>query len=190
MVIQNERGSLLIPFLLLTVIVAISGFGIWGMLRHYRLQVERQLRLDECVGKKAKELESLLHTLTQSNTRMKWVRRSAVLSVLAPEALEVIQAELNLELALQEGLRLKWIAEGGAAVLGHSCEGLRIIPARYPLLSWTRLPPDAIGPQAFTWEDSKPKFNLLFVSAPFRSAAQVQGDPGENKWFARWTDFY
>ncbi|MFL5814417.1 MAG: hypothetical protein ACJ763_12630, partial [Bdellovibrionia bacterium] len=102
MVVQNERGSLLIPFLLLTTLLAFFGFGIWGVMRSWKKQAELQLTLDACVGKKAHELKSLLNHLTQSNTRMIWVRRSALAAAfLSPEALTAIRAELEVELALQ-----------------------------------------------------------------------------------------
>lgn len=196
MVIQNERGSLLIPFLLLTTIVSVTGFGIWGVMRSWKKQAEIQLKLDQCVGKKAKELQSLLGTLESSNQRMIWARRSAAAAVvLAPEALEAIRAELMIELALQEGIRLKWQGEGIAAVLGKNCDELRVLPIRYPLLEWSRLPPDAIGPQAFEWVAPHPEFNLLFKSSSHLSAATVSGGAkekanGKNRWLARWASLY
>jgi hypothetical protein len=198
MVIHNERGAFLIPLLLLTTLVAVTGFGIWGVMRSWKKQAEIQLRLDECVGKKALELRSMLGTLTSSNTRMKWIRRSAaVAAFLSPEALEAIQAELIAEVALQEGLRLKWRAEGVTAALGRSCNGLRVLPIRYPVLEWARLPPDPIGPQAFEWPESPqdPSFFILLSSSNHQSAAQVERSkdgPQKNaknikdRWAARW----
>jgi hypothetical protein len=192
MVAQNERGSLLIPFLLMTTIFAISGFGVWGLMRSWKAQAETQLRLDECVGKKAQDLKAILSQLTQSNTRMIWVRRSALAAAfLAPDALAAIRAELAIELALQEGLRLKWQGEGAAAALGRSCEGLRVLPIRYPLLEWSRLPPDFIGPQAFEWIEPDPEFTLLFSASKHWSSAKVQDEKtGKNHWIARWADLY
>lgn len=196
MVIQNERGSLLIPFLLLTAIVSVTGFGIWGVMRSWKKQAELQLKLDKCVGQKAKELQSMLGTLESSNKRMIWVRRSAAAAiVLAPEALEAIRAELMVELALQEGLRIKWQSEGVAAALGKNCDKLRVLPIRYPLLEWNRLPPDAIGPQAFEWVTPHPEFNLLFKSSSHLSAARVsegakENANGKNRWLARWASLY
>jgi hypothetical protein len=185
---RNDQGALLIPLLLLTMIVAVSGFGIWGLLRSTRKQTEIQLRLDECVGRKAQELKSLLKTLTASNTRMKWVRRSAVVALLAPDALEAIQAELEIELALQEGLRLKWQAQSLVAVAGKACPQVQALALRYPLLNWNRLPPDAIGPQAFEWEEPSPEFDFLFVASPHQSAATVKGALNEkDRWIAEWT---
>jgi hypothetical protein len=195
MVVRNERGSLLIPFLLLTTILAFSGFGVWGVMRSWRKQAELQLTLDACVGKRAQELKSLLTQLTQSNTRMVWVRRSALAAVfLSPEALSAIRAELEVELVLQEGLRLKWQGEGAAAALGRSCEGLRVLPIRYPLLEWSRLPPDFIGPQAFEWDEPDPEFTLLFSASRHWSSARVAKVKNEqiskNHWIARWADLH
>lgn len=192
MVVRNERGSLIVPFLLFTTIVAFTGFGIWGLMRSWKKQAEIQLQLDECVGRKAQELQSLLTLLTQSNTRMIWARRSALAAaLLSPDALAAIQAELSIELTVQEGLKLKWQAEGAAAALGRSCEGLRILPIRYPILGWNRLPPDFIGPQAFDWDDPNPEFTLLFSASKHESSAKVKDEKeGKNHWIARWAGLY
>ncbi len=188
MVTRNENGALTVPLLLLTAIVAFTGFGIWGLLRSWEKQAEIQLKLDQCVGQKAKELQSVLKTLTSSNTRMVWVRRSAAAAiVLAPEALEAIRAELEIEVALQEGLRLKWRGERVAIALGRTCEGLRVLPLQYPVLEWNRLPPDAIGPQAFEWLKPDPEFSLLFSMSSHFSGAKVKEDQnGKNHWLAQW----
>lgn len=192
MVVRNERGSLLIPFLLLTAIVAFSGFGIWGVMRSWKKQAETQLRLDECVGRKAQELKSLLTQLTQSNTRMIWARRAALAAaVLSPDALAAIRAELEIELTLQEALRLKWRGEGVVSALRSSCEGLRVLPIRFPLLEWSRLPPDFIGPQAFEWMEPDPEFTLLFSASRHESSAKVKNEQiGKNHWIARWAGLY
>lgn len=194
MVTRNERGALLIPLLLLTAIVAVTGFGIWGMMRSWKKQAELQLKLDKCVGLKAKELQSMLGKLESSNKRMVWARRAAAAALalspvtpVAPVALEAIQAELMIELALQEGLRLKWGGEGLAAVIGKTCDGLRVFPIRYPLLEWNRAPPDEIGPQAFEWDKPDPEFSLLFKSSNHLSGAKVKEEKnGKDHWVARW----
>ncbi|MFL5813230.1 MAG: hypothetical protein ACJ763_06605, partial [Bdellovibrionia bacterium] len=86
---------------------------------------------------------------------------------------------------------LKWQGEGAAAALGRSCEGLRVLPIRYPLLGWSRLPPDFIGPQAFDWNEPDPEFTLLFSASKHWSSAKVKNEQiGKNHWIARWADLH
>jgi hypothetical protein len=191
MVIRDQKGALLIPLLLLTGIVAFTGFGIWGLMRSWSKQTEAQLLLDQCVGKKAFELKGMLETLTQSNQRMIWVRRSAVVAaLLSPEALEAIQLELQIERTLQEGLRLKWRASRAMAAVKNPCSATKALPTWLPDLDWNRLPADMIGEQAFEWSTPHPEFYFLISSKSIlshRSAARVkESENGKNHWIAQW----
>lgn len=185
---RNNRGAVSVPCAFGLVVVMIAGWGIWGVLRHWRFQAETQLRLDRCITEKVRSMKRTLALLESSNTRMKWERRATVVTVFAPPAEETRRVILEGELAFQELLYLKWQAERVAWLAGRACadsaRGDR--PLWMSGLSWERLPPDALGPQPYRWTEEKPEFRIRIRNSPRSSNARIaMGE--KNEWKAEWT---
>jgi hypothetical protein len=184
----DREGALSIPLMLLLSSAVFASLGTWGLLRHWRHLVEDQLRLDHCVAEKAVELKDLLGKANASNQRMIKIRQAAAPAAAAPGALSAIQAELNLEVALQEALRIKWETERIKWFLPGACGDRDDVTLSMPGLDWRRDPPDAIGPQPYHWSTSSPRFYLEIQDQRRAAAAQVAQKTGgtHDNWKARW----
>ncbi|MDR3607346.1 MAG: hypothetical protein P4M08_08195 [Oligoflexia bacterium] len=192
-ILKEERGGISPLCAGLLLILSFAGFGTWGLLRAWRFQVETQFRLDHRVAREALSLQRGLRTAEASNQRMTAIRAAAAASsVLAPQVLAAIRAELEVEYVLQEGLRIKWEAEQARWMLDFG--------SRMALAEWERLPEDEIGPQPYTWKTSE--FVVETRSGSRSAAAKIsnEGAGGEgdefnaqtesSDWHAEWTNFH
>lgn len=175
----NDQTGAITPLCMgLFIVLALAGFGIWGLLRTWRLNVESQFRLDHQVAREALSIKRSISLAEGSNQRMQVIRASTVGAALTPYTLAAVRAELEVEKFFQEGIRLQWEAEQ--------------FLWKMKIASWQRLPDDAIGAQPFTWSDRT--FRLEARSGARAAAAEISGDLNVEtemqEWHAQWTNFY
>ncbi len=173
----DDRGALSLPMAIALMAIAIAGMGIWGLLRHWRHQVELQLRLDRCVGKTALDLKRSLLAIEGENAEIRRIRIALLALTLEPPAKAALESALlvevgrqETELALWEGRRLAWLARRG-------CDGRGDSPVPLPGQSWQRDPPDVNGPQPLRWTlGVGKKLHIELVHLPRAAAAEVTGN--------------
>jgi hypothetical protein len=188
----NQNGSLQVWLLLTLGVVCISGFGLWGVMRHWRFVVETQLRLNQCVGTTAQEFRSSLNKIDASNLRIKALRVSMGAAQAQPALAPPIQAALQLEVIHQNSLlalwkvrAVRWLAERGCRKSGDWGWPL-------PTLNYFRTPPDALGPQELQWRGVMPEeFQFQARHSPRFSAAVVRKESHafqvQSSWKAFWS---
>jgi hypothetical protein len=185
--IQDESGILHIPMALMTVLFFVTGLGLWGVLHHWKSLAQTQLRLDRCTGETALELKMKLQTIASANEQMKVLRVSEAAAV-TPQATAAFQLAIEAEVLRQEKARadwsvnrMSWTAQSGCG--GHGDSGFPL-----PDLSWTREPPDALGPQPLNLDELPKAFRIQLNHQPRASAAEVSsGNPYDRtSWHARW----
>jgi hypothetical protein len=192
----GEKGAMAIPIILAIFAIVGAGFGVWGLLRHWKSLVETQLRLDRCVAEKAVSLKSTLLTLEEENIAIEAARAAVVAGRLSPATAAATQAALalvfeqqELTLASWEITRLKWLTQRG-------CDGKGDIPFPLPSIPMSRLPEDAIGPNVLRWDVSPDSVDLKIYLAhrPRAAAAEVKRANGSSQsflgtedWQASWS---
>jgi hypothetical protein len=146
-------GVFHIFLMLITFILVSTGFGIWGVMKQWRILVQTQIRLDRCVGDTALELRNHLNSLVSINQRIFFLRQAIGLAKLEPWLIPPLEAELYIVVGKQEWMRnswkireLKWIA-----VQGCSFEKEKNLAVPLPDLPFARDLPDDKGPQALRW---------------------------------------
>jgi hypothetical protein len=196
--VKNSRGAITPLCAGLCIVLALAGFGIWGLLRAWRFQVESQFRLDHQVAQEALSLKSSIQLAEASNQRMTLIRDTALAgaAALTPGALAAVRAELEVERVFQEGLRIQWEAEQATWIIAHPGAQMR-------LGSWQRLPEDELGAQPYSWSDAD--FVLETRSGARAAAArilQTDSSTGDNnddsvatslshsEWHAEWASFH
>jgi hypothetical protein len=168
--ILNDSGALGIFLAFFIVVMAIGGFGVWGLMHRWSQAMALQLRLDRCVGEKAREMRILLRIAEASNFQMKALRVGEVAEFIFDGGAGS-KAALTAELAVQEALLIKWNIARGAWVLracGERGDGGPPLPA----MSWNREPPDELGPQPFTWSNMD-RLHFQAKNGPRVSAAEL-----------------
>lgn len=170
---RSTEGSLSLPLLLAIFTLTMSGFGVWGILRHWRFLVETQLRLNECVGVRSQDFKQTLISLASDNRKIRVLRGAIQLATLRPDLIPPLEVALNSVVAKQELSRFQWKAKQAQWLLKQGC-GHRGDKA-YPLpdLQFTRDPPDTTGPQAIHWMGEMPSQFLIQLSHSPRHAAAV-----------------
>ncbi len=207
--LRNHQGSLHLPILVLILTLTFGGFGTWGFLRHWRLLVEIQLRLDQCVGLKAKALRNTLNSLASTNRKIHSLR-TAIQWNPDPRLTPLLQAALVFAAGQQEASKLQWTLQQGQWLLARGCGKRGDSAFALPPLQLTRPAPDWIGPQPLQWPRTVPKtFHVQANHPPRYAAAQVaNADPpprdlqepqkeslhvvensdfDQNHWIALWT---
>lgn len=207
--IRRMQGSAHLIFVVLTVIMALAGFGSWGVFRHWRFLVEHQLRLNRCVGQVAHQLRDVLNEIESLNRRIENLRLAISAAKLYPPTVPPLQATLTIVVAYQESIRFRWALNQAQWLVQRGC-GNRGDSARpLPSLEYQREPPDDLGPQTLSWVGKKP--DQFFIQADHKnrhSAATVDSGEtgndflsfknfpiGQNQWKTSWakprrTNFY
>jgi hypothetical protein len=184
---NDEAGVLHIPMALVTVLFFVTGMGLWGLLHHWKSLAQTQLRLDRCTGETALELKMKLQTISSANEQMKVLRASEAASP-SPQATAALQLAIEAEVLRQEKARADWAVDrmSWSAVGGCSSHGDSGSPL--PDLSWTREPPDALGPQPLNLDELPKAFRIQLNHQPRASAAEVSsGNPYDRtSWHCRW----
>jgi hypothetical protein len=183
---HDQKGAVAPLCVGLLIVLALAGFGTWGLLRAWRFKVETQFRLDHRVAQEALALKQSIAVVESSNQRMTMIRETALTGsvVLNAAAMAAIRAELEVEKILQEGIRLKWEATQAEWLLTQPGSSMK-------LADWTRLPDDELGAQPFNWSDAD--FELETRSGSRKAAAKISGDRTNetpaHEWHAEWTNF-
>ena len=184
-----------IPIILGILVTASAGFGVWGMLRHWKGLMETQLRLDRCVAEKAMNLKSTLSSLEQQNTAIEIARASVVAAQLIPGASEEAEAALAILIERQDATMQSWELARITWLARRGCGGMSDLPRALPAIPLTRLPPDVIGPNVLKWTEPPElaRFQIQLGHRPRAAAAEVIKSDGEfqntdhaSNWQARW----
>ncbi len=188
--LRNPRGSLSLALLFVLSLLLVTGLGIWGFARHWRILAEIQLSIDRCVGRKALELSETQDGIIAANREILALRISRGAATLLPAAIPAIEAALAAEvlrqtiaLAVWEARRVEWLMRGG-------CSGARGLAMPLPSLSWVRDPPDALGPGVLRWTGAENAvFRLKLHHSPRVAAAWVYAEGGSSNgnWKTSWT---
>jgi len=198
---KDIEGALSLVLATVLVLISMTGFGFWGLMRDWRRQVELQLRLNRCVGKTAQVLRDYLNTIAALNSEIERVRSEI-------KALEEIGAETSLnanivtlgqELAQsvlkQEEERVRWEERTGQ--VGCSRMMIPSLPKIEPEVRIHRPPADHVGPQPLVWAGQIPQSFQIQFSHQFRdsmvrnSMATVTGGSLERQFNTRlWTSFW
>jgi hypothetical protein len=186
----DTDGAFYIPLLLITSIMVIGGFGILGLMRHWRFLAETQLRLNQCVGQVALDFKDTLNTIHLSNQRIEEIRAAIVAAHLEPSLIPPLRVALEAQVVQQDAQRIHWKIKSFSWMKNQGCGAKGDIASPLPVLQFERAPPDTIGPQALYWIPEIPSFFLIQVgNRPRWAAAMVKGsfDVSDNPWSAVWT---
>lgn len=176
------QGSLQIPLLLAMFMIVMSGFGIWGFLRHWRFLMETQLRIDKCVGIAARDYRDVLNSVMAHNNQVHLLRAAILAAELSPELIAPLKVALAIVVAKQEFIRARWQVRRGRWLLTRGCGGSGDWALPLPALEFVRDAPDTTGPQALHWPGEFPaEFHLQIKHFPRYGAAQVEGGCLETK---------
>ncbi len=148
---KNSEGSLQVTLLLILMITVMTGFGLLGLMRHWRFVVERQLRLNRCVAEVALDLRSLLNEIFQLNDRIQEIRAAILAAALDPPLIPPLRAAAEVLVQRQNYLLLKWKGRSGIWILQRGCGEKGDWAPPLPNLQFERLPPDTLGPQILRW---------------------------------------
>lgn len=188
---KGQAGSLNIPLALALLALAMASLGTWELLHRWRTLAVLQLRLDSCVGRTAADARDDLSRVGKSNQRMEAVR-AAIALVPVPHLRAALDAELAAEMALQEGIRLRWDARAAGWLLRRGCDGRNDLPMPLPLFPYDRQPPDSLGPRPSRWGDPRDReLVILLRHSPRVARARVEPENGkeignESSWKATW----
>ena len=173
-------GSLQVPLLMAILVVTLSGFGVWGYLRHWRFLVQTQLRLDQCIGKAALEFKDKLNTLIQLNGQMVALRAAvAVAEVSEPAAVPPLKLALGILVHQQDGMIALWRLKKLQWLTSRGC-GRSDFPLPLPDFEYLRGPPDSLGPQVLSWRGEMPSsFHFQINHSPRAAAARVRRSSNE-----------
>jgi hypothetical protein len=176
--LTSQSGALQLVFLVSLLVLLTAGLGIASFAKYWRLLMETQLRLDRCVGEKARELSEILNSIEKSNRRICELRNSQ--QDLEPESRTEFQVHIQSEVGNQQGMILKWRRKQAKWKKAKGCgqRGDQALPLRS--LSWTRDPPDLYGAQSLRWEGSMPHEVLVQLNhVPRAAAAMVRRVTGD-----------
>ena len=189
----QQDGIFHIPLVLFTLILALTGFGLWGSMQGWRNKVGIQLRLNQCVGEAALELRDCLDSIAGNNHRMHVTRAAIATAILAqPEAVPGLQSLLQVLKASQEVQRYRWRMRQIQWGVRRGCGG-GDLPYPLPGIKVFRPPPDPLGESPLEWDEQKSQsFYLQLIHLPRISTARVEGGSIGNlleskKWKASWS---
>ena len=183
---RHPSGVLHVPMLLLLLALVTAGFGVWGLLRHWRHLVELQLRLDQCVGSSSMEMKRTLTRVGQLNDRMQTLR-AALLVPLHPAQQALLRALLETSYLEQEWEEGRWLWRRVSWRVRRGCDNGGDLPKLYPAYPWRRDPPDSLGHRPLVWNDADVSEFLQdgLVSGPALGAlvfgGNVSGQHEQNK---------
>jgi hypothetical protein len=196
----DQGGALHVVMMIALMELAGAGFGVWGLLRHWRGLTETQLRLDRCVGKSALELKHTLVQIEEGNTTIRVLRAAVAVATPLGHGAEP-RALLEVAVRGQDLLLVRWQARRAEWLARRGCGEGRDLPYPLPSMSWVRPPEDLIGPQALSWEPGVPRsLRVQLVHLPRAAAARVEAQPlagdakvigklgfnGKTNWKASW----
>lgn len=191
-VIQNERGVLHVPMALLSLILVITGLGLWGLVHHWKTLAATQLRIDRCTGETALDLKYKLSSIVSANQHIQELRiAEAAALLLQPDVAEALQVAAYAEFTRQEAIRTEWSVKELKWTAQNGC-GKGDISSLLPPITWKRGPSDELGPQPIDVADLKHSYRFEIVHRPRASAAEVIPEGEKNgilktpKWRARW----
>jgi hypothetical protein len=186
----NERGVLHVPLGLLATLMVLTGLGVWGLLHHWKHLTQTQLRLDRCTGETALDLRSKLQGIASANRQMKELRaaEAAALLALQPEAANALQVLVEAESIRQETIRATWTVKRATWLIHRGCGSWGDISPPLPSVSWTREPPDYLGPVPLTQDSFSAYYRIEAQHQPRASAAEVflGNENDETSWHAHW----
>ncbi len=199
---NREAGLFHVPMALALLIITGSGFGIWGVQRQWKKNVELQLALDRCVESEALALRSQLRSLASANVRIRAIRQALAASSIVPKAAAALRVALTAQVAMQEANRATLALRQAWARAPKRCGGAVYAWIDAPML--VRDPPDLLGPRPLRWLSPQKAIRGLRIQAgkaPRHSAALValggrnHGSFGivgidladRTDWEARWT---
>ncbi len=163
--------------------------------------METQLRLDQCIGKKAWELRDTLKLLSQRNQEIQKLRIAIQAAYLQPELIPPLETALMGVVAHQEFTLLNWQKNQIQWLATKGCGRKGDYPIPLPSLHFLRKPPDRLGPHPLQWKGSFPTaFHLQAGHPPRYAAAKVTStqnklngdinfDPifQDSSWKTHWT---
>lgn len=172
----NAKGSIHPLMLALLMVAVLLGYGTWAILRHWRSAVATQLRLDQCVGKKAHELRDTMNALVFDNKRIREVRIALAAATLKPIAIPPLKATLLALVAHQEFYRAQWTMKQIKWLSQLGCGKARDAAHSLPSLGLTRLPADALGSQPLEWSGGQAvtEYRIQAGHSPRFAAAVVR----------------
>lgn len=173
----GNEGALTLPMGMALLIIAVSGLALWGLIRSWRTLAELQIRLDRCVGEVALELKSDARTIRRTNREIE-ILRVAIATAIEPRAKALLQAGLDIEIARQEWVRLRWNGRRVRWIARRGCGG-RDWPMPLVEFPWVRDPPDALGPRALRLVPEKLEVRVQLGHPPRHAAALMKGDQNE-----------
>jgi hypothetical protein len=185
---EDEQGVLTVPLLVLLLASTLLGLGTLGLMRHWRHLTELQLRLDRCVGNAALDLKKTLERIEAGNSRLRALRAAQVAATLVEAAGSLVPL-MEAEVAHQQLELLRWQARQAEWLALRGCDGKADLPAPLPSMSWSRPPPDLIGPQLLSWSSGERRLALELYHSPRAAAAVVEagGSLGSDSWKASWS---
>lgn len=190
--VRNERGILHLPMALLSLLLVVTGLGLWGLLHHWKTLAQTQLRLDRCTGETALDLKRKLHSVASANQHIRELRiAEAAALLLQPEVAEALRVAAIAEAAHQETVRAEWTAKELKWAMQNGC-GRGDISSLLPPMTWTRDLPDELGPQTIDLTEIQGPYRFEIRHFPRASAAEVYVEGDANalikvpKWRAHW----
>ena len=143
---RKDSGSISLLLLGATLVFVGALFGVAMLVRHYRNEVEAQLRIDRCAAQTAVALVRTQNQIGVQNAGIIALRAAAKAAQALPGAiavpetgLAVLVAAQDLELAHWQSRQLQWLIAKG-------CDHENDTITRLPSLQWERSPPDDLGP--------------------------------------------
>ncbi|MBC7386434.1 MAG: hypothetical protein H7301_09790 [Cryobacterium sp.] len=190
---KEECGSVTIPFLVLSVILATSAISAIGYAVMWKSKMNLQLRLDSCAERTALELIKLQNLIEAANARMK-IERATAAALAVPSggsSLKVAQATLLAEKMIQDGFRNGWKIREASWILKRGCSGLNDSFLPLPKMKWWRPPDDPIGPLPLEWSGGKDLTVRIWHS---NRAVQVLVNSSRKglheKWVGKYVPFF
>lgn len=182
----TEVGALTVPMIFILAISFSFAMGALGLQYHWRKLVERQLRLDRCVGRAALALRDSLNVTESSIRRMKIIRTSLAAAVILPEVKVALEAALQFEAAFQKAKQLQWKAHR-LKWLTIGCGAPHEIRMPLPVQPWQEEPPDVIGPRPLRWtERPNHVFSIQIHSSPRSTKVLVRKSNEDRSWHGQW----
>ncbi len=187
--LEDQSGSLQLPWAIGLCLIVMAGLGAHGLLRSWRGQVELQYRLDACVAKTTYELRHQLVLLELDNRALKAARLAAAAGIAAPPVVAAAQATAQALVLHQETLRASWELQRLAWAAQGACDsrhGDRGPP--WSAIPVIRDPPDTLGPGLLRWTEAQgPRFRLQASHSPRSAVAWIEGDSNDRtRWKVRW----
>jgi hypothetical protein len=189
---RGSRGSVQLIFTVVALVMAIGGFGVWGIFRNWRFQVEHQLRLNRCVGGVAHELRDTLNKIDSMNEQIRQLRSAILVAQVQPESIPLLQTALEAVVKAQDLLLLHWRGKQAQWVALSGCKNRRDYFLPLPNLKYVRALADHLGPRQLIWLEGEPRMLFIHVSHKNRHAAAriEKDDDGKKTLTHRWKTYW